>query len=519
MQRGLIAAFSLGVVLTGAAFLLFGDPAPSATPRNDVPVSAAEPPAERVVPLLTGSAPKGLAGLELSKGELAWVRGRVREERIRKETARLRPDDTGITLLERVFEFDADPSELFGSFEAFRKPVIESTAAGVSMREPPAGQTATFTEVTGDPLVIDLGPGHFPLDKKDGQWHALYDNKVRTVVIRGAGIDKTTLVSGHGWPLLFVGGKGQVDHLVVRDLTLKGGAAQGALLEVRGKAAVVLENVRVNGWVVAGHAAAIGVSGNAYLACKGCEFVGRGEHSGWAISLRGNSLVYGEDCQFLNLESGTLIAEGEKTALSRAVFRDCTWDRSALLRGKTSAHVEVHGGRAAFGAASQTDEQRRELWGAPHAKRVDGTRFEAARPACTLGDLLDVLEKVSVPAEERVVGIALAGIEDDHPVRFTVWTLPKTGRRTKAYDVDVTGGLPVVTHQPRAGGRGLPPEALVRKAKSFVEILRGSDVGRDIPCKRLEYRHQQAPDGTTHATVAVGGWYLNAQTGEVLRSP
>ncbi len=524
MDTRTVVAFLVGVGLAASCFLLLGRDGERGTePAGFHDAGTRREPGPETQPTLRGADADPLTALAPSEEEVEWIKGALRTERKRRDAARIREGDTGLQVMARVFKYDADPAALLRSYEAFRAPIVETDETPLALSEPRAGETVSFKDGDVNRVVIELGPGVFPIAKSDQHWRPVYslDKKVTHVVIRGAGMDRTTLVAGHQWALLLVAGT--VEHLVIRDLTLDGGEAEGALLDIRGQAAVALENVRVKGWLRAGHAAAISVSGSAYLGCKGCEFLGRGEQSGWAISLRGRSLLLCEDCRFQHVGRGALIGTGEKTAGSSAVLRDCTFEASRLSDRRFSFPVRVLGGRVMYGSADLDEDDRRSHWGAGHAERVEGVVFEPIPPVCTLGALLDVLEKVEPPEGERVVGIWLDGVADGRPSKFRVYTLPATGRRTKTYEADVSGGWPTLRHLERDGGRGIPPPDVVRRARSFVDVLRGSAVPLDIGVSRLQYSWQGGDQPIP--TIAIGTskqsnrWYFNAESGELMRGP
>ena len=536
MDARTLVAFLLGAGLTAAAFLFIGGqaggPGPSAD-GADAMLGAGEIDDDR--PMLRGTGQSDgarslhhpvtsdtLPSLAPTSEEVEWLGTALKKERTRREAARIRAGDGGVEILERVLEHGADPSSLLASYDAFRAPIVESKETGLALTELPAGETVSFKDGDRSPTVIELGAGTFTLAPNDSFWGQLTskDQTVGSIVIRGAGMDRTTLVAEAQWSLLAI--MGTAKHVVIRDLTIEGGGRMGGILQ-RGKASMALENVRISGWQRAGHAAAIGISGDTYLACKGCEFVGTGKHSGWAISLRGRALLLCEECRFLHLDSGAVIGSGEKTNGGRAMLRACTFEGSRLTDRKLDLTLEVEGGLARFGGHSLSEEERERLWGVQHAARVSSVSFEAIPPVCTLGALLDVLEKLKLPADEQVVGITLDGVADGRPKQFRVYTLPRSGSRSKTWIADVSRGWPETEHLEKDGGRGLPPHDVVRRARSFVELLRGSEVPEDLEVSDLQYSYQGRDD--PHPTLRVGErshhrmWYLHAETGEVLRRP
>ncbi len=527
MDARTLAAFVLGVGLTAAAFLLLGGTesqgaGPTATIAGESDASTPDGDHAMLSGSGTATAHAALRDLAPTEKEVEWLDHRLREERIRREAARIRPEDDGIQVMQRVFEHGGDPAPLLRSYEAFRAPIVEAKETQLALTEPAATETISFKDGDRAPTVIELGPGVFTLAPQDAFWKPLTgeDETIERLVIRGAGMDRTTLKADNQWSLLAV--MGTVKHLVIRDLTIEANGTMGGL-DIRGKASMALENVRISGWQRAGHAAAIGVSGETYLGCKGCEFLGSGKNSGWAISLRGRALVLCEDCRFLHLDAGALIGSGDKTKGGHAVLRDCTFKGSRLADRAFAFPVEVEGGDVRFGGAEATDEERQRQWGVQHATRVSNTSFAAMPPVCTLGTLLDVLEKIRVPGEEQVVGIALDGVTDGRPKQFRVYTLPASGSRTKTWIADVSRGWPELERLERDGGRGLPPLELVRRARPFLTILKGSEVPEELEVTALSYRHTGGE--RPHATVSVGErnhhrmWYLNAETGEVIRRP
>lgn len=529
MDRRTVTAFLTGALLTAAGFLVLGgqgdapeqDRGPADT--GAAPSSASKPRVE-AQPELEGSAPAPSVDLGATEEERAWLKEVLVKERERREAARIREGDTGVQILERVLDHGGDPSPLLASYEAFRAPIVESQESPLVLTEPRDGETVSFKQDGVDRVIIELGEGTHTLGKADQFWRPVHrtDTVLPHVVIRGAGIDKTTLVAGHQWALLLVAGR--VDHLVIRDLTLDGGAAEGALLDIRGEAAVALENVRVKGWKRAGHAAAIGVSGRAYLGCKGCEFIGRGAQSGYGISLRGRSLVLCEDCLFSQIDDGALIASGPDTEGGTALFRNCTFETSRLSDRPFGASVHVLGGSVQYGEASQTEEARRKAWGAEHVTELEGTVFEDAAPVCRLRDLIEVLERVTAPEDELVVGIALGSVAEGRPESFRIYALPKGARRTKTYVVRVDDNWSVLTLLPRAGGIRMPPAEILARARPLAEVLREADIPHDMAQTSLSYSSRRT-DADNGLTIVIGGrgqggmWLLDAESAEVLYRP
>ena len=82
----------------------------------------------------TTPAEVGLRGLDLTAEEESWVRKQVEHERARREEARIRPTDTGLRIIERILNSQADPSDLLADFDLFASHVESAPGSAVVIR-------------------------------------------------------------------------------------------------------------------------------------------------------------------------------------------------------------------------------------------------------------------------------------------------------------------------------------------------------------------------------------------------
>lgn len=524
---------ALGAAL-GAALMLVWRPGAGSGGVPDTPgrealregphATSVGPGAFETAPSLQGHPPRALEDLRPTAAETEWLRSTLARERERLASSQLRSDDSGLQVLERVLDFGTDPAlTMFTSFEVFRDRVRPSGAAPLAIAAGGDRSALSFPAL-GMVTVIDLGPGTFRLDDPNARWSALREG-VESVEIRGAGKDATTLVAGHQWALLQSNSSPAGRRLTLRDLTFDGETAEGSLLDLRDAAAVRLERVRVRGWQLSGHAAAIGVSGRTYLVADGCEFDGGGRTSGFGISLRGPALVWARGCLFADIGHSAIIVSDEKAKGGLVRLEDCTFVNTRVLDRVGDCPVEVRGARVEFGAAALTEQERGERWGRTQLTAAEGVTFAPGVPRCTLGDLLEVLRRTSVPDAERVTRLELGGLRQGKPHRFTLETRTSGRSRPAVYTLVLEGGRVDMTLRPQAGGHGAPDEAVLAKAPSLRSALEHAALASDVPMRVVEYAVERGRGGEPDVVVLRVSedqrtfWDLDAATGAVLRAP
>ncbi len=510
--------------------------APGASSRPDAgeapaaasPAPAAKPVAVPAVPSRVVQAPKrALDEMAPTADEEAWLKAALERERDRRGKSVIREDDGGLEVLDRWATADADVAPLVSDFASMRRHV--RVPDGPAARVDSTGDVTNVDLSAIDPkaVVIEFGPGRFLLTRGNTQWNVRRAD-VEALEIRGAGIDRTTLV-GPGWAFLCIDEKASARNVVLRDFTIDSTDPGQIVLDARGSMSVAVERVRFLGWEVAGHASVVGVTGRAFLACRDCEFVGPGD--GYAVSLRGGALAVLEKCRFSDLGS-TLIGGGADSLGRPSVvtLRDCTFENAALadsrINGKSGPAMEisVHGGSVAVGGKTWTEDARRKKWGAEHAVVVDGVTFGPGVPSFAVADLLRVLEAAPGQGIDAVVRV---DVEPGGRARPTVVDLyawdraaEKATRRSFRW-VDATL-VPLVEKDRRRGVSSvdLTGDDLAA-CLPMLELVRRSLVAADESVRSVEFRcmTQQTSAGVEERRrwlmiqSASQGWMVDAVTG------
>ncbi len=165
-----------------------------------------------------------------------------------------------------------------------------------------------------------------------------------SLTIEGAGVEKTTLVATKRAIVQVIG---HARGVVFSNLTFEGAVPgrerfDGNLLDVRGEAVALFENVRFRHWGTrAGYSAPVGVMGSALLVFRDCEFVGgyRRRHGGYALSIRGDTLAVFERCRFFDLDAIVAPYWKRDPPSSRTALRvhGCALINTALEHARTQA--------------------------------------------------------------------------------------------------------------------------------------------------------------------------------------
>mgnify|MGYP001271239931 CR=1 FL=1 len=395
-----VLAFAGGMVATAVV----RDRSEPPTPPVERPAAVAEPtapetPRERVhvreeTPRDETAAFRGpwIDDLRPTDAERAWLREALVAERTRRAEAQIRPDDSGVDVLRRYLDFDADVASVLASYETAAAHVPAGTGTPVHVAAPREGESPDLTQAAGA-SIVEFGPGRFDLRRtRTGPWDR--QSMPARLEIRGAGRDATTLVLGRSQEFMLLGDGRSV---VLRDLTIECPDADVTPFDVRGGASFAFENVRFAGWLSgAGYSSVLGIAGRGFVACRDCEFLAGGD--GFVLALRGPGLAVFERCTFADTYSVFIGGGGGSGGRPSVVrVRDCTFRSTRLadsrLRNGSDDDVDlrVTGGRAEFGSAAQQDDVRRKAWGSELAREIDGVEFAPEIPAFSGEDLARVL--------------------------------------------------------------------------------------------------------------------------------
>jgi|GEM_PF-5540857 len=519
----------LGGIAGAGLTLLLGHDASESDPGDaagGAPVAAAErrDGSAGTAPGLEGRPPRALEDLQPTATETAWLRSTLARERERLAASKPQAGDSGLKVLERVLDHGNDPAiALFTPFEAFRDRVRPAGVAPLRLAaegEPPVLTLPTLPAT----VVIELGPGTFRLGNTQAQLSRL-GKDVASVEIRGAGKDATTLLAGHQWAFLQSDTRPTGRELILRDLTFDGEAAEGSLLEVSDAAAVRLERVRVRGWQLTGHEAAIGVSARTYLVAEACEFDGGGRMRGCGISLRGPAILWARGCLFSDIGHAAVICSGDEAKRGSVRLEDCVFVNTRVLDREPGCPVEVRGGSVAFGPPGMTVQAQGDRWGRARLTACEGVAFAPGITRCVLGDLLDALRRTPLPETERVTRLELEGLREGKPHRFTMETRTSGRSRAAVYTLVLDGGRVERTLRPQGGGHHAPDEEVLARAPSLRSVLERAALAWDVPMKAVEFAMERGRgDEPDRLVVRVyeeeqTHGVLDPATGAVLRTP
>ena len=468
-------------------------PAPVSVPR------AERPRADAGGALPDVALPAGLRGVEMSDDEAAFLRAALDAERKRREGAVIRPEDDGLKIMERYVTDGADVAALVADFDAMRAHIRVPAGPVRSIAASGDRTPVDLTKDLGDAQIVEFGPGTFVLGNGDGQWNVRRSD-LAALEIRGAGMDRTKLI-GPGWAFLCSGDKANVQNLVLRDLTIDGSEQGQIILDARGGISAALERVRLAGWQVAGHAAPLGVSGNAFLACRECEVAGPG--AGYVLSLRGMALATFDACRFIDAESAFTGPGGTSRAAVVSV-QGCTFDGARLadsrIRGDKMAgvQIDVRGGTVAFGASSLSDEKRRAQWGAQYAASVEGVTFTAAQPLFPFSEMVRAADLAAAGGLRDIVAIDAYPGARGAPVEFDFYLYDREKDTVVRKTRRLVGPLlEEVTKDPRRGmrGRSVRSAAEIDGLLPIPELLRRMDVAADESFTQIEIRALSPSEG------------------------
>ncbi len=496
----LAAAALLGSALTAAG--LFTSDAVFSTRSTPERAPGSGRVAGRGAPGPSRSEASGNLFDDATPGEVELLRATLRQERHRRQEARIRADDSGLDILRRVIEHDADASELVRDFDRMSRRVRIGGAAPIRVD---AAADETPTSVDLDELVarggrIEFGPGRFVVTGSND--FAREDRSVLEIV--GAGRDRTTLV----WKREVMIRK-DIENLRIADVSIV--SLDHELLDIRGRAAVLMENVRLEGWwPSAGHGAAIGLSGGVYFVARNCQFLGGRSSTddlGDAFSIRGTAVAGFFACEFVDLDE-SISGWSKDTAQSEVHLTDCLFENApvtrGLLRGGTPQFpLHVTGGRVRYGSAALADEERRARWGVESLATLEGVAFEPGPTAEERGYVLrdlfaaagavtprehEVLTAVHLPNRTRNPRIAL-GFYNLRTRRERVVVIQRGAGGWEELETKMKARVPHV-RKDRAGN-----------LLGLIEAVRGAGLAASDPV--VEIRYESAMIGKTWSYAVV----------------
>ncbi len=446
-------------------------------------------------------------GTPVTGVELAFLRRALADERKRAQQAvadaeeqireaQLQSDDDGLTVLDRYLRRGSDVSDVVSSFAAMRAHV--RTEPGPVRRIESTGERTSvdMSKVTAGNAVIEFGEGVFVLDQGSTLWNVQRED-LESLEIRGSGMNKTTLI-GPGWAFLCANKGARIRNLVISDLTINSLEKEQIVLDARGGISAAIERVRFDGWVVAGHAAALGVTGDAFLALRDCEFKG----DGYVLSLRGPGMAVFERCSFSDARSVLIAGSHKKGRAAIVRLNDCDFntvpiaDRNLHSQDEGGADVEIRGGTAAGGPASWTEAQRIKNFGAREVVSMKGLKFVATPPSFSVEDAAIAFDLAAAEGLRNVVGVRVAGrggkpLElDFYVVGAEPGTAPK--RQTRIFD---GAALAAPATDPRRGVRAntLIDLSEVQRAQPLSTLLRNSGIAADESVVAVTLRTSPAP--------------------------
>ena len=526
----LLVGASLGA---GAMLLLLHDPAPRReTYLFDRPVEADRPPAAAGTPSgapaagTASAAPVGAPkdGPDLTPEERAILPELLKKHRDRVERSRIDPTLGGVEVVRRVKELGLDPMPLIASYDSVRSR-IKVDGERKTIEAPADGAPVDLTAAAGNAAIIEFGPGTFQLDRKSEIWLFVKEG-TRSLEIRGAGMDRTTIETGSLWVFTFAGEEAVLENLILRDLTIDSGKEGNIAVDARGAAAVALENVRIAGWSNAGHGAALGVSGSVFLAARGCEFAAKGKGL-FVISLRGHAMALFEKCTFSDPEECVVGFSLPDAAGSAARFIDCTFRNapavsSRILKSKVpAAQVAVQGGSVSVGAPGLSDEERRRAFGGEWLTTCEGVTFGPGVAPCTVGEVVAVLDHVTVGDAESVYGVRFLGSASGGPSRYGIRILNRT-TGNRSWRVVGSDGVDIEKTPRSPGGGWNPPTPAHLEGVSLASILRASPIPAESAVQEAALTTMGREDSAELTLNVRGGaegfydWYVQVSTGKIL---
>ena len=528
----LVAAAVAGAIATGGLFLATGARWSTDGPTKIAIGDPANPPdtVDARSPTLESRGP--LERLAPTSDERAWLRSALLAERERRAAARIRPGDSGLEILDRVFVHGADPWPLLEDYTRFAAHVQPAPESGVSLEVGAKSPTPITQEMIAPGTTkLSFGPGTFIWDRSPLSFKPR-DQAYSHFEIHGAGVDETTLVLAKRFQMFLTAPH---RHVRVRDLTIRFRDA-GPLFDVRDEAAAVFENVRFIGWASGGHGAAVGVTGRGYLGFRGCTFQGE-EHSGsCAVSIRGMSLVTFDECTFDSLYCPVRYSSGGRG--SRVQIQDARlFDTRIAIQGTRTPNEEpeielrVANVEAWFGDASMPSAKRRAEWGLPHVAEATGITLHPTERDLSLGAFKNVLASLPIPGEATLVSARITGWLGGNAAQVVLQLARANLPRTETLVLIRNGAGDWV---PRAPGRrvrtsDLRPWREVERVPNLLRALERADSEqvRRVRAARVDMRLVWSPEtqkSTLQGTLELqtdrsGRWVFDLDSGAVISAP
>jgi RNA polymerase sigma-70 factor (ECF subfamily) len=530
-----VAAAAAGALVAGGAGYFLGTGSGASQAPTSAPIAAET----AVAPRGTGS---GLArgesgtaqaqttrsgaldGLSPTREELEFLRGALVAERARREAARIRPEDGGLEVFDRVRKSGADLSSVLWDWTAVRGRIRTGEGEHRELAGAPGedAKPVNLADLAGKSAVIEFGPGRFRFDRRGDAWHTPRAS-VRSLEIRGAGKDATILLPSDTREILLVPEGVQLDNLLIRDLTIDA-EGQGMLLDLRGRASVALENIRLMNSMEGGYGAPLGISGEIFLGARGCDFTGSG--SGFGLSVRGGAIALLNECRFSGLYSAVMGGTGSGTG-SAVHLLDCVFDGvrvadSRLVHGPGKAPefpIRVRGGKVLFGLPEMTIEKRKEAWGLPFVAEATGVGFGPATPTCTVGLLLGAIERVQVGEGETIVRVEVDSVGPTGPESLAVSLMNLSTKGTR-YLTCRADGSEILDHLPRTR-RGFPRPEDLAGVPPMAQVLRLANLPPETAATGMDYgtckfNGETIPTVNTQAPDPWPKYILDVRTGKDL---
>jgi hypothetical protein len=372
------------------------------------------------------------------------------------------------------------------------------------------------------------------LSTGNSQWNVRRAD-IESLEIRGAGIDRTTLV-GPGWAFLCCDAKAKAKNLLVHDLAIDATKPEQIVLDARGAMSVAMERVRFLGWQSgAGHGAVVGVTGQAFVACRDCDFEGTG--GGFVLSLRSGAVAALENCRFSSIDAVLIGSNADALGKPSVVnVTGCTFENAPLADSRTSGNrgprisISVRGGTVRAGGRSWTEEKRRAAWGASYAAVVEGVTFLPAAPAFTIADLERVLEAAPAQGIETVVQVDVIAGPRSEPVVVDLYAWDRAAATATCRTFRWSNATLTPCEDARSRRNTFVGDLTADEVASFlpmVELVRHAGVALDEGVSHVEF-------GRKVSTTAGGAeqrtrwlqisedretpWFVDAKTGEPVKS-
>lgn len=455
-------------------------------------------------------------GASLTEQEVAYLRERLEEKRLRdaqaaedaaelERIAATQSDLPGLDVLDGYLRGALEADDVISSFAAMRAH-IRTVDTPLQRIESAGDETAVdLSKLPEDTAVLEFGAGTFVLDRGTSMWNTPRKH-IASLEIRGAGMDRTTLI-GPGWAFLCMEDTHRLENLVIRDLTIDAGKKEQIVLDARGGIAAALERVRLKNWPVAGHAAALGVSGDAFLAARDCEFLG----DGWTLSLRGPALAVFERCTFVGGRAVLISSSLNSGRPARVHLNDCDFgsvpiaERELRQRGGGGALVTIRGGTARGGPASWTAAKRVEAFGATDVVSLKGLEFVSRPPTFSAEDLATALAALEAEGVRNVFGVnvsrpGVTPVELEF-VRLSDDVAGATEFVARSYRNGRMTPLESASSDSRRRTRAPEPDDL-RRIRSLSSLVRAAGLASDVNVLRAELRaHSRIVNGAREARL------------------